>query len=50
MQHRAVGRQALERGIGVPQAVAEIVEPLAVVGRQDAVLGIEIADIGHILV
>ena len=50
MQHRAIGRQALERGIGVPQPVAEIVEPLAVVGVEDAVLGVEIADIGHVLV
>ena len=50
MQHRAIGRQALERGIGVPQPVAEIVEPLAVVGAQDTVLGVEIADIGHVLV
>jgi hypothetical protein len=34
----------------VPQPVAEIVEPLAIVGLEDAVLGIEIADVGHVLV
>ena len=34
----------------MPQPVAEIVEALAVVGLEDAVLGIEIADVGHVLV
>src|SRR5216683_1838370 len=50
MQDRAVGRQALERGVGVPQAIAELVEPDAIVGLEDSVLGVEIADIGHVLV
>ena len=34
----------------MPQPVAEIVQPLAVVGLEDAVLGIEIADVGQVLV
>ena len=34
----------------MPQPVAELVEPDAVVERQDPVVGIEIADIGHPLV
>ena len=50
MQHRAVGRQALERRVRVPEAIAEIVETLAVVRLEDAVFGVEIADIGHVLV
>ena len=48
MQDRAVGRQTLERRIRVPQAIAELVEPHSVVGLQDLVLGVEIADVGEL--
>ena len=34
----------------MPQPVAEIVEALAVAGLEDAVLGVEVADVGQVLV
>src|SRR6266852_4296092 len=50
VEHRVPSRQILERGVGVPETIAERVLPPAIVGLHDLAVGAEVRDVGERLV
>jgi len=49
-QQRASRRDMLERAVGVPELVAEIERPAAILGGMDLPLLVEVRDVGDLLV
>ena len=50
VEHRVAPRRIHERGVGVPEAIAERVMAPAIVGLHDRAVGVEIRDVGDRLV